>query len=183
VSLHAGGSTLPKLATQAEAEAGALALRRGWSPERIAQAIQALAQGTAIALVGYDVGDVSELPDGRTATVTVPADTLGSDGDSLLALFAIARNDNEVLTCSWGASNFFVGNVASTYQTGLLHVLRTGASAQRLATLGADLTGISPLYTVGTEDLSGAVDLSVGWDGSGSGNNVVQMLTVWKLSA
>ena len=96
-------SKLPPLVTQAEAEAGILADRRLWSPERIAQAIEALAESGTNVDIGIDVqyATESDAEEPVVLTRTYEADIdifgFGVDADEIYAssgLIILGLSDN-----------------------------------------------------------------------------------------
>ena len=66
--------TLPGTVTQAEAEAGTVTATRLWTPQRVSQAIAALAGSGGGDVTGIDAGSMIRVDDGNTATPEVNFD-------------------------------------------------------------------------------------------------------------
>ncbi len=87
-----GGGALPAAVSQAEAEAGVLAALRSWSPERIKQAIDALANGGLIRGIGGELTIAAGVivPTHRFHTVDTEGDAADDDIDTIDGTNALA---------------------------------------------------------------------------------------------
>ena len=168
------------LISQADAEAGTDTAARPFSAERVAQAIAAQA-----ATPGYTLIEGKYQASGTSLTITVPADTLETDGEHLYleATYETAAA-SQVARISWDGVVF---ETSSTIGSSGEHVMirgwifRTGATAQRLYARYLHFADSNEGDATSTDaaTLSGTVDIVA--DFASAGTNIARTLKVWKV--